>query len=92
MAALTALNEEEIDDILWLSRVNDLDELKEVVDGIVQAKKLTKEQIIISAVGADKNTCAHYASANNHTGQSSLRCFASFHIMLTLSRCPQLGH
>lgn len=67
---MSFLTEEEIDDVLYCSRVNDLEELKPLISSL--HAKCTSESpasIILAAVDAETgNNAAHYACGNGHLG------------------------
>jgi uncharacterized protein len=79
MASPNPLSEDEIDDLLYYSRINDLGELEAALADIVDSKHLTLDlpQIIAAAVDPeDGNTALHYAAANNHLGNGSVQSCA----------------
>lgn len=74
MATLTSnapvrLTEDEIDDILYIARANEAEELDPYISQVSQAhNNASKADILGSAVDSESgNTAIHYASANGHT-------------------------
>lgn len=67
MSAL--LNEEVIDDILYLARANEAPELDEFLTTLSTQTQKSKAEVIAAAVDPDsKNGPIHYAAANGHLG------------------------
>lgn len=67
---MATLTEEEIDDILYFSRVNELEEFKQTLAEIKTAKNYSEVDILKAAVDSETgNTALHYASANGHIGE-----------------------
>jgi hypothetical protein len=67
---MSFLTKEEIDDVLYYSRANDLEELKPFISSL--DKNYTTESaasIILASVDAETgNNAAHYACGNGHLG------------------------
>ncbi|KAK0739430.1 ankyrin repeat-containing domain protein [Apiosordaria backusii] len=71
MAPPTHLSEEEIDDLIYLARVGEKDELSTLISEIIERStsepKPTGADILAAAVDeSNKNTSLHMASANGH--------------------------
>jgi hypothetical protein len=68
---MSFLTEEEIDDIIYCSRANELEELKPYISSL--STKYTTESaasILLAAVDAETgNNAAHYACGNGHLGR-----------------------
>lgn len=63
------LSEDEIDDILYFARANEVDELTVTFTSLAEQYKCEKREIFSAAVDAEsKNTALHYAGANGHVG------------------------
>jgi hypothetical protein len=60
-----ALTFDEIDDLLYFTRVNEVDDLKQTVTELSQTYGCSERDVLISAVDPDSgNTILHYCSAN----------------------------
>jgi ankyrin repeat protein len=71
---MSFLTEEEIDDILYCSRANELEELKPYISSL-DTKYSTESaaSILLTAVDAETgNNAAHYACGNGHLGRFQL--------------------
>ncbi|CAI6296505.1 unnamed protein product [Periconia digitata] len=61
------LDEDSIDEVLYLARANEVAELATFLDGLATATKSPKPAIIAAAVDPNtNNTALHYAAANGH--------------------------
>jgi hypothetical protein len=70
---MTSLTEDEIDDFLYFSRANELQDLKDFLPSILTAKNSSGLELVKVAVDNESgNTALHYASANGHLGMSRL--------------------
>jgi hypothetical protein len=91
MAAPLPLTEDEIDDILYCARANELQELRECIDAVAKRCGALQGVIITEAVDSYTGNCAlHYAAANGLLGTYSLPkigaySFISFKIMVLLT-------
>jgi hypothetical protein len=67
---MSFLTEEEIDDILYCSRANDLEELKPFISSLDEKyTTASAASIILAAVDPETgNNAAHYAAGNGHLG------------------------
>ncbi|GAB7342827.1 hypothetical protein MBLNU457_g0955t1 [Dothideomycetes sp. NU457] len=64
-----ALTADEIDDVLYLVRVNEQDELKSFISELAQKHSVTEAAILEASVDAEsKNTAIHFCAANGLTG------------------------
>jgi GT2 family glycosyltransferase len=63
------LDEDSIDDILYLARTNEAQELDEFLSTLSAQTKQSKAELIAAAVDPhSKNGPIHYAAANGHIG------------------------
>jgi len=63
------LTEDEIDEILYLSRVNEVSELSDYLISLSTKYNCTKEILFEAAVDPESgNSALHYAAANGHLG------------------------
>src|SRR5579871_2274139 len=61
------LTEEEIDDILYIARANELPEFTPYLTSLSQKYSTTPHAILISSTDSEtQNTPLHYAAANGH--------------------------
>lgn len=67
---MSFLTEEEIDDVLYCARANDLEELKPFISTLdTKYASESPASIILAAVDSETgNNAAHYASGNGHQG------------------------
>ncbi|KAL8832812.1 MAG: hypothetical protein Q9170_004734 [Blastenia crenularia] len=80
-AVLPTLSTDEIDDLLYLARTNDLHDLKAGIQAIAQAQNTTLENIILASVDSDTgNGLLHMAAAN--------RCMDILQYLLPALPCP----
>lgn len=75
-----SMDEDTIDEILYLARANEVDELSSYLSDVsIQAKQSKAELVAAAADPYSKNTALHYAAANGHVGMSNLVvCFEPF--------------
>lgn len=67
MPSQISLTEDEIDDLFYLARVNDLDELKSFLSELQTKYNTASTQILSAATDPEsENTTLHYAAANGH--------------------------
>ncbi|KAI8933179.1 hypothetical protein NX059_009817 [Plenodomus lindquistii] len=65
---MAGLDEETIDDILYLARANEVAELESFLSEVSDKTKLSKPELLTKAVDPySKNSALHYAAANGHT-------------------------
>ncbi|KAK9440082.1 ankyrin repeat containing protein YAR1 [Metarhizium brunneum] len=71
------LSEDEIDDLIYLARVGENDELKESLAALAEREKVSHAEILIAAKDEGKSTALHMATGNGHleTVRELLRCF-----------------
>ena len=63
------LTEDEIDEILYLSRVNEVSELSDYLTSLSTKYNCAKEVLFEAAVDPESgNSALHYAAANGHLG------------------------
>jgi len=66
---MISLTEEEIDDILYCSRTNEIEELKPYIPSLATKYNTEPASILLAAVDPETgNNCLHYASGNGHLG------------------------
>lgn len=66
------LNEEEIDDLIYLARVNELDEFKAELEKLTAREKCDAAEIVRVAKDSESgNGILHMAAANGHVGMLS---------------------
>lgn len=76
--ASVKLDEDSIDEILYLARANEASELATYLDELSTSTKHSKADIAAAAVDPNtKNTALHYAAANGHVGMKDARSAAS---------------
>jgi hypothetical protein len=64
------LDEDSLDEILYLARANETSELEAYLSELSTQTKQPKAELVAAAVDPDsKNSAAHYAAANGHTGE-----------------------
>ena len=64
------MEEDEVDEILYMSRANEVEELGPYLDSLASKYEVSKDEIVASAVDVESgNTALHYASANGHAGK-----------------------
>ncbi|KAI9732007.1 MAG: hypothetical protein M1834_004458 [Cirrosporium novae-zelandiae] len=67
MRMASSLSEENIDDLLYLSRFGELDDLKILIPELAIQMKVGEGEVVVRAVDEySGNTCLHMASANGH--------------------------
>lgn len=64
------LSEDEIDDLIYLARVGENDELKESLAALAEREKVSHAEILIAAKDEGKSTALHMATGNGHLGMS----------------------
>jgi uncharacterized protein len=65
---MVTLTDDEIDDVLYLARVNEVDELSTFIAELTVQHKCSSTDILVAAVDSENgNTALHYAGANGHT-------------------------
>jgi hypothetical protein len=69
---MAGLDEDAIDEILYLARANEAAELESYLSEVSAQTKKSKGDILIAAVDPySKNSALHYAAANGHSGSVS---------------------
>jgi len=64
------LTEDEIDDLIYLARIGENEELTTFLGSLVEREKVSPAEILLSAKDEGKSTCLHMAAANGHVGES----------------------
>ena len=73
---MSNLEEDSVDEILYLARANEATELSQFLDTLSNQISRPKDQILAQAVDSySQNTALHYAAANGHNGAPSLGKF-----------------
>lgn len=68
-AILPTISADEIDDLLFLARTNDIHDLKAGIEAIARTHRTSSANVILATVDADSgNGLLHYASANGCLG------------------------
>ncbi|KAH8901864.1 ankyrin [Coniochaeta sp. PMI_546] len=60
------LTEDEIDDLIYLSRAGEKDELVETLSSLSTRENVSTAEILITAKDQGKSTCLHMAAGNGH--------------------------
>lgn len=64
---MAGLDEDSIDEILYLARANEAAELESFLSGLAAQTKRTKADLLTAAIDPySKNSALHYAAANGH--------------------------
>lgn len=72
---MAGLDEDTIDEILYLARVNEVAELEAYLSEASTKTKLPKPALLAAAIDQySKNSALHYAAANGHVGTVSFLC------------------
>lgn len=65
------LDEDSIDEILYLARANEISELASYLSELCTQTKHSKSEVLAAGVDAhSKNSALHYAAANGNIGRS----------------------
>ena len=68
-AVLPTISADEIDDLLYLARTNDIHDLKAGIDAIARAQRTSSENVILATIDPENgNGLLHMASANGCLG------------------------
>jgi predicted transcriptional regulator len=62
------ISEEEIDDLIYLSRAGEKDELVETLSSLSIRENVSTAEILLAARDEGKSTCLHMAAGNGHLG------------------------
>ena len=62
------LSEDEIDDLIYVARVGDNDDLNEILSTLAEREKVTPAEILLAARDEGKSTALHMATGNGHLG------------------------
>ena len=62
------ISEEEIDDLIYLSRAGEKDELAESLSSLSSRENVSTAEILTTAKDEGKSTCLHMAAGNGHLG------------------------
>lgn len=66
---MAGLDEDTIDDILYLARTNEATELDSFLSELSAKAKQSKAELLTAAIDPySKNSALHYAAANGHNG------------------------
>lgn len=88
------LSEDEVDDLIYLARTGDNDELQSLLTTIAEREKVSPAEVLIAAKDEGKSTCLHMAAANGHSGKKSTAPYTlcpSAHPGLLNSPLPHLS-
>lgn len=64
------LSEEEIDDVLYFSRVGENQDLSECLLELAEREKVSEAEILVETKNEGKSTALHMAAGNGHLGMS----------------------
>ncbi|KAK1766323.1 ankyrin [Phialemonium atrogriseum] len=64
--ALPQMSEDEVDDLIYLARAGEKDELQTFVSALAEREKVSAAEIIVAAKDGGKSTCLHMATGNGH--------------------------
>lgn len=68
--ASPTLSEDDIDDLLYFARTNDIAELRALLSSLAAQNTCSEAEILLAARDPDSgNTAAHYAAANGFDGR-----------------------
>lgn len=70
------LSEDEVDDVLYLSRVGDNGDLSDFLNALAEREKVSLADILITAKNEAKSTGLHMAAGNGHLGKFDRPIFA----------------
>lgn len=62
------LSEEDIDDVLYFSRVGENDDLSECLTALAERENVSQAEILLEAKNEGKSTALHMATGNGHLG------------------------
>lgn len=62
------ISEEEIDDLIYLARAGEKDELVDLVSALSKREDVSAAEILVAAKDEGKSTCLHMAAGNGHLG------------------------
>jgi hypothetical protein len=82
---MAGLEEDAIDEILYLARANESNELESYLSNLVAQTKRSKSELLTAAIDPySKNSALHYAAANGHNGKprTCLRILNSYLIVV----------
>ena len=69
---MAIMTEDEIDDVLYLARTNDIEELKHYIPSLFPKYGTQPAWILSQAIDPDTgNSALHFASANGHLGNTA---------------------
>jgi hypothetical protein len=70
---MSNLDEDSVDDILYLARANEANELDQFLTTLSTQTSKPKDQLLAEAVDPySQNSALHYAAANGHNGTTHL--------------------
>lgn len=70
---MSNIDEDSVDEILYLARANEANELEQFLNTLSTQISKSKDQILVEAVDShSQNTALHYAAANGHNGKCHL--------------------
>jgi hypothetical protein len=88
---MPALDEDSVDEILYLARANEASELEQFLNTLSTQISRPKDQIVAEAVDSySQNSALHYAAANGHTGTSRYLCISRIQHTITQANPTQL--
>lgn len=70
-----ALTADEIDDLLYFTRVNEVDDLKQTIAELSQKYQCGSKDVVEAGIDPESgNTVLHYCAANGFTGTTHIFC------------------
>lgn len=65
------MSEDEVDDLIYLARTGEKDELQTLVSALAEREKVSAAEILVAAKDGGESTCLHMATGNGHLGMGS---------------------
>lgn len=84
------LSEEDIDDVLYFSRVGENDDLSECLTALAERENVSQAEILLEAKNEGKSTALHMATGNGHLGTLRLILFSDHEMAKNASVRPAL--
>lgn len=75
-----ALTADEIDDLLYFTRVNEVDDLKQTITELSQKYQCGSKEVVEAGIDPESgNSVLHYCAANGLAGTASDKCDRTVH-------------
>lgn len=79
-STLPALTADEIDDLLYFTRVNEIDDLKQTITELSQKYQCGSKEVVEAGIDPESgNSVLHYCAANGLAGTASDKCDRTVH-------------